>query len=237
MNIATLVMTHADPQLTAHTVAGVEKWVGERVLVLVDEAGWSEFKDIHIGGAKIEQGFLHAHNRSPYRNSALGLKKLYEYWPGADWFLYTEYDCLFNSAAFKADLLRAEALGAWCVGFDLRRFDFQVPLLETLLQSGPIQHSYFLLGCCVFLRREFLARLHQNGFIDRFLAATADFEKGTFPGSPRWAFEEELWPTLAVKLGGSVLELACWKGRDGEWQQRYAKDPHMHYTRRRYSKL
>jgi hypothetical protein len=182
-----------------------------------------------FSASRIEPGFFHNHNRSPYRNSALGLKRLYELWPDCDWFLYTEYDCLFTSSDFKTDLSRAATLDAWCVGFDLRRYKFQIPVLEALLACGEIRYSYFMLGCCLFFSRKLISRLHENGFIDRLLEASASFPKGTFPGYLRWAFEEELWPTVAAQLGGSLYELACFKGRDDLWHQRYINDPRMKY--------
>jgi hypothetical protein len=160
----------------------------------------------------------------------LGLKKAYQHWPDSDWFLYTEYDCLFTFNAFQAELAWADSRGAWCVGTDLRRFDFRIPYFEALLGRGPIRHSYYLLGCCMFLSRRFLAELHEMAFLDRLLDATKDCAKGFFPGHPRWAFEEELWPTAAVQLGGSLYELACWKCLDHAWHPRYADDPHVFYA-------
>ena len=132
-------------------------------------AGWPQFQSVRIGSARVEQGFLHAFNRSPYRNSVLGLKKAYQHWPDSDWFLYTEYDCLFTFNAFQAELAWADSRGAWCVGTDLRRFDFRIPYFEALLGRGPIRHSYYLLGCCMFLSRRFLAELHEMAFLDRLV--------------------------------------------------------------------
>jgi hypothetical protein len=230
MKVATAVLTHAHPELTGDSVAAIQTWVGDRVLVLVDRAGWPQFENARFGAARIEPGFLHAFNRSPYRNSILAVKKLYEYWPDSDWFLWTEYDCLFASDAFKADLAWAESRDVWCAGVDLRRFEFQLPYFEVLLDRGSIRHSYYLLGCCLFLSRCFVAKLHQIGFFDRFLEFTSKFANGFFPGYPRWAFEEELWPTTAVQLGGSLYELACWKSADRQWHQRYEDDPHVLYA-------
>lgn len=230
MNIATVLLTHADPVLTADTVDAVEMWVGDRVLVLVDEAGWPAFQDARLGSARVERGFHHAFHKSAYRNSALGLKRVYELWPDSDWYLYTEYDCLFLSGAFRAELERADRLNGWCAGFDLRRFPFEIPFLEVLLDRGPVAHSYFLIGCCMFLSRKFLGLLHESGFLDRLLSATQTFTRGYFPDYPRWAFEEELWPTAAVQFGGSVYELACWKPADREWQDRHIDDPRAIYN-------
>jgi len=104
MNLATVILTHNNPELTADTVKSVQAWVGDRVLVLVDQVGWPYFQSFEIKSAKVEEGFRHAYSRSPYRNYALGMKKLYDYWPDSDWFLYLEYDCLFASNDFLEDL-------------------------------------------------------------------------------------------------------------------------------------
>ena len=230
MKFATLVLTHAEPELTADTVDSIETWVGDRVMVLVDQVGWPLFQNARLGGARIEQGFLHAYSRGPYRNYALGLKKMYEAWPDSDWFISTEYDVLFLSDGFKSDLAVADKLNAWCAGVDLRRFPFQLPLLETLLACGPIRHSYYLLGCCLFFSRRCLERMHETGFLDKLLEATKGFSKGYFPGNTRWSVDEELWPTAAVHLGGSLLELACWTASDREWHPRIGGDPHLYYA-------
>src|SRR5882757_3068814 len=130
MKFATLILTHTNPELTTDTVDSIKTWVGDKILVLVDQIAWHQFQNIKMGSTKIEEGFLHNHNRSPYRNCVLGMKKLYEHWPDSDWFLYTEYDCLFTSNIFYEDLQQANNNNAWVVGADLRRFDFQLPFLQ-----------------------------------------------------------------------------------------------------------
>ena len=216
--------------LTADTVDSLRAWVSDRILVLVDQAGWPNFQGFRIPPARIEPGFRHAFHRSPYRNAALGLQKAYSYWPDSDWFLYTEYDCLFTSDAFKLDLALASQSNAWCVGFDLRRFSTQLEVLEQLLDHGAFRYSYYLLGCCQFLSNALISKLAESGFIDRLLDATSQFQSGYFPGYPRWAFEEELWPSIAVQFGASLYELACWKGIDRQWQDRITDDPKVIYA-------
>jgi hypothetical protein len=229
MKFATLILTHANPELTADTVDAIQTWVGEHVLVLVDQIGWPQFQNVKIGSARVEEGFLHAHNRSPYRNAVLGLKRLYEYWPDSDWFLYSEYDCLFTSSVFQEDLQQATNRNAWVVGSDLRRFDFQLPLLQDIINQKNIKYSYYFLGCCQFLHNKLVSKLYETKFLDNFLEQTKNFEKGYFPHYDRWAFEEELWATIAAHLGGSLYELSCWKSENGDWQGKI-NDPNMIYA-------
>jgi len=73
--------------------------------------------------------------------------------------------------------------------------------------------------------------MHEIGFIDRLLEQTKTFERGYFPEYSRWAFEEELWPTVAAHLGGALYELVCWQGGGGgEWQSMDTNDPSMFYA-------
>ncbi len=218
MKIATVVLTHGNIPLTSDTVDSIETFVGDRVLVLVDKSGWQNFQNVKIGRSLIREGLYHNHHRSPYRNYAFGMSLLHSYWPDSDWFLYSEYDCLFASDYFKKDLEKAQNRNAWCVGFDLRRFPFETPLLATLIDGQPTK-AYYFLGCCQFLHRNLITKLSEMDFFKKLLLATESFKKGKFPGYKRYAYEEELWPTLAAHLGGNLYELACWKGGENQEHQ------------------
>lgn len=226
MKISSVVLTHAHPELTRDTVNSIKDFVGSQVLVLVDEIGWEDFKKF----PNAEKGFLHAHKKSPYRNYALGLKKLYEQWPNSDWFLYTEYDCVFVSDKFKEELKAAEERKAWLVGVDLRRFPFQFPKLFEIIEQPTPKYSYYFLGCCHFHSGPFIRKLAELNFFDKFLEATKTYEKGKFPGYDRYAFEEELWPTLATALGGNLYELSCWKSNERQEYQLPLSDPIAYYA-------
>jgi hypothetical protein len=218
-----MLLTHGNLQLTTDTAKSINLWVGPHLLIVVDKIGWHEIKNKDICGAKKIEGFYHNFHKSPYRNYALGLKTLYETWPDSDWYCYVEYDVLFVSDYFKKDLRHGDV---WCVGCDVRKFKFELPLLEKILNLGPIKNSYYFLGCCHFHHRDFISKLYKMKFFENFLEATSNFMAGYFPDYTRWAFEEELWPTLAVHLGGNLLELACWKG--GEHKEYNTKfDSHM----------
>lgn len=218
-----MLLTHGNVPLTMDTAKAIKLWVGPHLLIVVDKVGWHKFQDKDIYGAKKIEGFYHNFHKSPYRNYALGLKTLYETWPDSDWFCYAEYDVLFTSDLFKKDL---EQKDIWCAGCDIRRFEFEFPLLEQILNEGSIRHSYYFLGCCHFHHRDFISKLYNLGFFERFMGTTSHFMSGHFPGYRRWAFEEELWSTLAVHLGGNLLELTCWKGGENREYQK-AFDPHM----------
>jgi hypothetical protein len=226
MKISSVVLTHAYPKLTKDTVNSIREFTGDRVMTLVDAAGWDQFQNF----PNAEKGFYHAHKRSPYRNYALGLKRLYERWPDSDWYLYTEYDCVFVSDKFKEELKSAEERNAWLVGVDLRRFTFEFPELFNIINLPIPKFSYYFLGCCHFHRGSFVRKLAEINFFDKFLEATKDYEKGKFPGYNRWAFEEELWPTLATSLGGNLYELSCWKYGDQSDHQSTRTDSKVYYA-------
>jgi hypothetical protein len=65
-------------------------------------------------------------------------------------------------------------------------------------------------------------------FYDKLIEATKNYYPGHFPCYPRYAYEEELWATLAAHLGGNLYELCCWK--DGEYQTPRENDPKMIYA-------
>jgi len=210
MEIATIVSTHANPQITEDTVDSVKTWITDKVMLLVDQAGWSQFQDRNICNVDKIEGFYHNYYKGCYRNYALGLKTLFETYPNADWYWWLEYDALVISDAFKADLEKANKQGIWMMACDLRKYKFAFPLLEEILGCGKIQTSRYLLGCCQFHHHNFLAKLTELDFFNKLIDATEEYREGIFPDYPRHAFEEELWPTLALHLGGRLKGLSCW---------------------------
>jgi len=224
MKISTMLLTHANLELTNDTAESINHWMTDRLLIVVDKVGWPAFQNQNICNAKIVEGLYHGHDRSPYRNYTFGLKTLYETWPDSDWFCYLEYDCLITSDKFLDDLKNA-----WMIGCDLRRFDFKIHLLKKILNINKIKYSYYFLGCCQFFYRDFVEAMIEGKFLDAILLATDGCTKGKFPGYIRHAFEEELWATAAVSLGGKLLELSCFKCEDGEWQSKKISDPAILY--------
>lgn len=217
MEIAVVLNTHGKPEATLDTAGSVLLHAGERCLLVVDGAGWSQF-DQGKTPIPLLKGFDHNHKKAPYRNVALGLWACYRRWPNCDWYCYMEYDCLFASRAFQEDLLRAGREGVWCVGFDLRENQGQVKLelVERMLKN-EFQEIVYMLGACVFYHRKFMERAAELDFFDKFLFMTNPFEKGYFPGYTAWDVMEHLMPTLARHWGGGLRQLSQWSEVAGRW--------------------
>ena len=228
MNIATVLNVHDDTDCVVDTIESIQKYVGERILVVVDGASWEKWgKNLQISAYKLE-GFWHGCNRAPYRNMALGMKQAWQLWgQEIDWICYTEYDCLFGSDEFKEYLKKSAELGAWCVGNDFRQSNLKFPLLERMLKA-EFNFSAYLLGCCVFYKSDFIRKLVEIDFFNRFLYLTNEFSKGFFPGYEEqggYDLSEHLYPTLATHLGGKVAQLAVWSEASGAWAGEYKKFP------------
>ncbi|RDJ35110.1 MAG: hypothetical protein DWQ19_09760 [Crenarchaeota archaeon] len=208
--IATILNAHGKTDLVLDTIDSIKLFAGDDVLVVVDGAHWEDWgQDVKIPAYKIK-GFKHNYARAPYRNLTLGLNQASQLFE-ADWYAYCEYDVLFTSEYFKKALSRLPK-DVWCVGNDHRVGNFKFPFLEKIIDS-KLGDSHYLLGCCVFYKKEFLNKLREVDFFDRFLLYTNEFEKGFFPGYEEqngYDFGEHLFPTLANHYGGKIAQLANW---------------------------
>lgn len=226
MNVAVVLNSCDHTEVTLDTIDAIQKYVGNQILLVTDGAFWGWAKKLDAPVHKLE-GFHHRCPKSPYRNVTLGLYHALQKWPDADWYCYTEYDCLFTSEAFKEDLKQAESDGVWCLGNDARTGDYKLPLLEYIVKM-KFEESKYLLGCCVFYSGTFLRKLLDSDFFDRFLYYTNDFSRGFFPGYEEqggYDFAEHLYPTLANSMGGKVRGMAYWQESPGIWRGSFRKYP------------
>ena len=226
MKIATILNTHENSRVVHDTLDSVQKWMTEDVLMVVDGAGWKELESVNMPCYKLE-GFHHEHNRGPYRNVTLALKEANTLWSDMDWYCYLEYDCLVGSDAFLRELQIAQKMGVWAIGNDHRLGGYQFELLESMLKT-EIYGSHYLLGCCVFYSGEFIRKLAEINFFERFLYLTNDFSGGYFPGYEAqggYDLAEHLYPSLAAHFGGKVSQFASWTTADGAWHGAYQKFP------------
>lgn len=222
MRLATTILTHDHVDVTKDTVESVKMWMTDNVLVVVDLAGWKNFEGKQLG-TKMIPGLHHGHHKSPYRNYVFSLHNLVKEFPDCDWYAYMEYDVLVVSSGFKNDLKSK----AWMMGCDVRTYPFTFPLLDKILDCGKIQHSRYVFGCCHFLHHDFVYRLLDMDFFDRFLKATAKFTDGTFPDYNEYAFEEACFPTIVDHLGGTIKELGCWDEKRGSRMYPIRFNPEM----------
>jgi hypothetical protein len=217
MEIATVMNVHSSPDIIRDSIDSIYTYMTEKIILLVDGASWNNLKDENFQAALVE-GFHHNVSKSPYRNVALGLKTLYETYPDVDWYCYTEYDVLFASERFKYNLEFAEQKKVWMLGFDGHIDEHQLPLIESLLKT-KMNCSYYMLGCCQFFHKDFIKKLMEIDFFDRFLNLTNGFKDGFFPFYNGYDLSEHLYPTLCRHLGGNIGVFSNWDG--GKWHGAY----------------
>ena len=227
MKIATILNAHGNTELVSDTVDAIRTWVSKDVLMVVDDVAWKSWGETVALPVYKLQGFLHDFDHAPYRNLTLGLKAISDLWPDCDWYCYCEYDVLFTSSAFKDDLAKAKKDNIWCLGSNFKEGDMKFELLEKIIKE-KIDSSQYLLGCCVFYSGEFIKKLKQIDFFNRFLAYTNDFSEGFFPFyeiQGGYDFGEHLYPTLAKHYGGGIKEFSYWHQNFAHWNGDFKKYP------------
>ncbi len=209
MNIATLLNVYAHPELVLDTVDSILTYVGNDILIVADAAGWDKFKGVKWpAGVDIIKGEVHSSHKSPHRNTTIGLREMYPRFPKADWYCFSESDCLFVSDRFKSDLNKNYAV----LANDVRINDLDSDMVEFNEMVGhPVKTQVMVLGALLFYNKWVIKNLYESKMFDRVLEFTKDFPRGEFPHFDSWSFEEILYPTLAVDMGGTAKELGLWR--------------------------
>jgi hypothetical protein len=223
MEIATLLNAHGDTNLIIDTLASIFAHVGRNVLVLVDGVAWDDLRDVELPARKV-CGFKHGVPKAPYRNVALGLSLLVETWPDADWYCYTEYDVLFTSPRFRYNLKMADERDVWMLGNCGRVDEVALSFVEAMV-GEEFNSVYYMLGCCQFFSKNFMGKLLEIDFFDRFLSVTNGFSGGHFPGYSGYDISEHLYPTLCRHFGGNVGVFATWDDVRRKWHGAYRHFP------------
>lgn len=227
MKLAAMMRADRSPEVVVDTLSSVRRWMTKDVMILLDPSGEIANQPIDFP-AYVLEGFRHDDDApSNYRSIALGLMKIQEIFPDADWYCVLDYDTLVASDYFKLDLKKAEKKNAWMAGNFLRRSKMKLPYLDKIIKQ-KIDEYVYLLGCCVFYKKEFLQLLSEKNFFHRFLVMTNDFSNGFFPDyriGCGYDLSEHLYPTLASLYGGEVYELARWYELQYEWHGDYEHYP------------
>lgn len=223
MNLSVVLNIHDNSKIVFDTLDSIQTWMTNDILVIVDGEFWDKLCDLSMNAYKLE-GFRHACSQAPYRNIHLGLLKAAEQWPDSDWYCYLEYDCLVGSDEFWSDLKVADKMGVWCLGNDHRIGNRTFPIVENKF-GIQFKESHYLLGCCIFYKREFIENLMEMDYFNKFLNMTNSFAKGFFPHYDGYDITEHLMPSLAANLGGKVAQLASFTERLNRWNGNYQKYP------------
>lgn len=222
MEIATVINIHSKPDVVLDTLESLQMYMTPNILAVTDGAS-REFEQIPLPVSKIK-GFNHNCPRAPFRNVALGLKSLVESYQKMDWYCYIEYDCLVTSSRFKKSLEMAEEMGIWMLGNDGHVDTKYIPLIDSLVGADMSKHNYYLLGACQFFHKNFIAKLIEINFFDRFLNLTNAFtEPGVFPYYTGYDLSEHMYPTMCRYFGGNIGVFATW--HMNQWHGSYEVFP------------
>jgi hypothetical protein len=227
MKIAITLSAHKNTEIVNDTIEALNTYVTNDIAIIIDGSCWENWgKKAELNAHKI-QGFNHNYPKAPYRNYTYGLFKTYELFPNADWYAYSEYDVLFTSSEFKKELENADKQNIWCIGNDLRNYNFNLPYFEKIIGSKIKEYKY-LLGCCVFFSKKFMQKMLSENLFEKILMATNEFEKGYFPDYEEqggYDFGEILYPTMANYYGGGVTQFAVWNQYLEQWNGNFKKYP------------
>lgn len=219
MDITVVFNAHENVELVSDTIEAIRTWVTDKTLVVVDGAFWEGWgQSIKIDAHKT-CGLIHANPRGPYKNVAYGLMNAYQLWPNSDWYCYMEPDTFFCNDKFKEDLIKAEKEGAWMVGTNLRTGEFKFPYLEKIFDFKLAESKYFL-GCCLFFHKQFMKKLEEINFFEKFLFKTNEFICPYFPdydSQGGYDLSEHLYATLAHHFGGKLYCISSWSDDFNNW--------------------
>ena len=222
MEIAVALNVHGKPDVVRDTIDSIKTHVTDKILVVIDGAAWEKLKDEQFDACKIE-GFYHNVIKAPYRNVALALQTLADTYSDVNWYCYTEYDTLFASDRFKFNLKIAEEKGVWMLGNDGHVANERLPLIQAMFKE-TFKSPYYLLGSCLFFHKNFIIKLKEINFFERFLNLTNSFKDGFFPYYRGYDLSEHLYPTICRHLGGNIGVFAHYD-YDGKWHGAYEYFP------------
>lgn len=219
MEIVAVVNVHKPDPVVHDSLEAISRYVTDKIVTVIDGASAENFDDFSLPVARVN-GFYHNYPKAPYRNVALGLMMAIDHFPQFDWLLYTEYDLLFASDRFKKNLEMAEKSGVWMLGND-GRVDYQnMSFVEGIL-GETFRSQYYLLGCCLFFHKDFIRKLLEVDFFEKFLHATNGFDPGVIPFYEGYDISEHLYSTLARHWGGNIGVFATWDGLQWHGASKY----------------
>lgn len=218
MSVSIVVTTHGNPEVTNDTLDSIHTYITKNTLVVVDGKCTIDMPLIShkIIGLRVEN------NYSPFRNAALGLSYLHELYPDSEWFGYLDYDCLVTSSYILTTLQKAAAANIWVLGNDGHVEYMPIPLVDKIL-GEPLTKTYYMLGCCQFYHRDFITKLVEIDFFNKFLEITNCYDDDKIRGYRGYDFSEHLYPSLARHFGASVGVMASYF--ENEWYGSYKHYP------------
>jgi hypothetical protein len=214
MKVAAILNVHSNPEVVLDTLDSIQTYLTKDILVVIDGAS-TAFDHTPLPVSSIK-GFPHNARKAPYRNVALGLITLHDMYPAADWFCYSEYDCLFTSSLILQNLEYASDNDVWMLGNDGHVDEIEIPIIESIVKQ-KFNGSYYLLGACQFFNKVFMDRLVEMNFFEKLLMATNAYTDGFFPLFYGHDISEHMYPTIARYLGGKIGVFATYDYVQKQW--------------------
>jgi len=207
--IAVSLNVHADPALIRGNINCLKENLTSNIHMLIEENGYEswpldDFKDV-----KIIKGFRHDFKRNPYRNVFYNLIETYKAFPNKKWYCYTEGDNFILNDKIKKDLsLINEKYGL--VAADFRTVYCDPNLFYKFLKKR-VQVHFCILGCCYFIRNEYMKLLCEN-YLQKFLNfSTLIPDCYFYPNFFQYDIAEVFIATACWESNFSIFNLVAYK--------------------------
>ena len=220
MNFAVSLNVHNNPSLARRNIDLLKKNVTHNISVLVEGNAYQSWPLDHFTDVYLVEGFKHSAPRNPYKNVLLNLKSLYEKFPTADWYIFSEFDNFIINEKFKNDLKYIDESYS-LIANDFREIYCEENLFEKSLGLN-IDKFYCILGCCYLIRKNLMEVLYQTVF-EKFLSFTSFMPQGFYPNFHQYDVAEVLLPTICIHNNFDVFSYARFKEEDFSWQGMHKK--------------
>ena len=208
-NIAACVNVHADPLFVRTNLNCLQTNLTNNINLIIEESAYDSWPFDKFTDVKIIKGFRHNFKRNPYRNVFYGLIETYKNFPDKEWYCYSESDNFFLNDTIKLDLslinekyqlVTTDFRIIFCDGYLFERF------FKKILRT-----HYCMLGCCYFIKKDFMKYLSEQ-LLPKFLNfATLIPDCYFYPDFYQYDIAEVLIPTACRELEHGVFNLSAFK--------------------------
>lgn len=207
--IAVSLNVHTDPFLVRTNINCLQINLTNNINMLIEESAFSTWPFDKFEDVNIIKGFKHDFKRNPYRNVFYNLIETYKKFPDKEWYCYTEGDNFFLNDTIKKDLELIKPK------FQLVTSDFRTIFCDGYLFynlfNKVLRNHFCMLGCCYFIRKEFMEKLC-NEYFPKFLNyATLIPDCYYYPNFYQYDLAEVFVPTACAELNYSIFNLSSWK--------------------------
>jgi len=206
---------HNDPSLARRNIDLLKKNVTHDISVLIEGTSYEEWPLDYFSDVNVIEGFKHTAARNPFKNVMLNLKKTYELFPNADWYLFSEFDNFILNEKFKNDFQYINENYS-LIANDFRHVFCEDDMFKKCLDVS-FEDYYCILGCCYFIKRN-LMEILCNQIFEKFLNFTSLMPQGFYPNFHQYDVIEVLLPTICMYNKLNVFSYTRFKEEDFSWQ-------------------